>query len=335
MNFNLNDFEAPFLLRDFLSYIYTIKGRSSRTVNAYYIDLRFFLRFLKASRYSLDMTEKNLNNITISDLSEEVILSATISDAFTFLNFVIAENENNASTRSRKVSSIRSFYKYIFDKTGKLQINPMEGLETPAKKKALPKYLTLEESLKLLNSIEGKQRERDYCMITFLLNCGMRVSELVGIKYSSFHSDNSLRLLGKGNKERVVFLNAACVNAKAAYDAFKANGKDYVKSPYYFSSRNGKPLSTRRVEQIVEQHLRAAGLSDKGISPHKLRHTAATLMYQHGNVDIRVLKEVLGHVNLATTEIYTHISSTQLENATNSSPLATVVPSKIKSTKEE
>ncbi|MEG0854392.1 MAG: tyrosine-type recombinase/integrase [Angelakisella sp.] len=322
---NINNYEAPSLLRDFLVYILTIKGRSPRTADGYYVDLRFFLRYLKASHYQLPMDEKNLADITISDIPEELIIGATISDAYGFLNFAMSKNENNAATRSRKVSSIRAFYRYLAEKTNKLPINPMDNLETPSKKKALPKFLTLEESVRLLSSVGGKYAERDYCMITFLLNCGMRVSELVGIKMDSFQSEHSLRLLGKGNKERVVYLNDACLAAKEGYDSVRKASPVPQYNNYYFLSTNGKPLTPRRVEQIVEVHLTTAGLGGRGISPHKLRHTAATLMYQHGNVDIRVLKEILGHANLGTTEIYTHISGSQLENAANASPLSGVV----------
>ncbi|MEG2086900.1 MAG: tyrosine-type recombinase/integrase, partial [Angelakisella sp.] len=215
---NITNYEAPPLLRDFLSYILTIKGRSPRTVDGYYIDLRFFLRYLKASRLGLPMDEKNLMNITISDIPESMIIGASISDSYGFLNFALSENENNAATRSRKVSSIRAFYRYLNEKTAKLPVNPMDTLETPQKKKALPKYLSLDESLQLLSAIGGNTPERDYCMITLMLNCGMRVSELVGIRLESFQQDSSLRLLGKGNKERIVYLNDACISAKEAYD---------------------------------------------------------------------------------------------------------------------
>lgn len=325
---NINDYEAPPLLRDFLVYILTIKGRSPRTVDGYYIDLRFFLRYLKAEKLKLPMKEKNLADVTISDISDKMIIDATISDAYSFLNYAMSANENNANTRSRKVSSIRAFYRYLLEKTNKLSANPMEHLETPTKKKSLPKFLTLEESIDLLSAIGGKYAERDYCMITFMLNCGMRVSELVGIKLDSFQGENSLRLLGKGNKERMIYLNDACLAAKVGYDSVRKSSAVTQYNSYYFLSASGKPLTTRRVEQIVESHMVAAGFGGRGISPHKLRHTAATLMYQHGNVDIRVLKEILGHANLGTTEIYTHISGSQLENAANASPLSGCVREK-------
>ena len=200
----------------------------------------------------------------------------------------------------------------------------MEKLEIPAQRKSLPKYLTLDESLHLLESIEGKDRERDYCIITILLNCGIRLSELVGIKLSDIR-DDTLTVLGKGNKERMVYLNSACLNAIAEYLAVRPEPPKDADKPYLLvSSRTRAPLTPRRVEQIVETHLKAAGLGGRGYSPHKLRHTAATLMYQYGGVDIRVLKEILGHVNLGTTEIYTHVSNDQIANAADRNPLSHV-----------
>ena len=322
--FRIADLDAPVLLKNYLTYLLTIRGRSERTVRAYYIDLRFFLRFIRAIREDIDDSEKNLENISISDIPESYILDVTLADAFDFLNFTISENNNNANTRSRKVSSLKGFYKYIKEKTDKLSENPMENLEAPKKKTSLPKYLSLNDSLTLLDSIDGQHKERDYAIITFFLNCGMRVSELVGIKIQSFQGENQLRLLGKGNKERVVYLNEACLEAKARYDSVRKEQLKDKKCDFYFISRNGGPLTTRRVEQLLENHLKAAGLNNMGISPHKLRHTAATLMYQYGDVDIRVLQQILGHVNLNTTEIYTHVSGKQLEEATNASPLSNV-----------
>ena len=201
---------APQLLRDYLIYMSTIKGRSPRTVEAYYNDLRLFLRYLMATHSGtpLPTDDPNLESISFASISEEMILSARLSDAYSFLAYVQSVNQNNAKTRARKVSSLRGFYKYLQSKAGRLEENPMEQLEIPAQRKSLPKYLTLDESLHLLESIEGKDRERDYCIITILLNCGIRLSELVGIKLSDIR-DDTLTVLGKGNKERMVYLNSA------------------------------------------------------------------------------------------------------------------------------
>lgn len=311
----------------------TIKGRSQRTIDAYYIDLRLFLRYLKASREHLPMTEPNLSDITIEDVPAEMILNITLSDVYGFLNFVQTANENNAKTRSRKVSSLRSFYNYLSSKANLLEISPIKDLETPSQRKSLPKFLTLEESQQLLLAVEGASpgRERDYCIITLLLNCGMRLSELVGIKKGSIHWDNNtLVLLGKGNKERLIYLNNACIDALQAYLAVREDPPVEKYREFLFLSRNQRPLSPRRVEQIVERCLKYAGLDGRGFSPHKLRHTAATLMYQHGGVDIRVLKEILGHENLGTTEIYTHVANSQIEDAVRKNPLGNIPAPKAK-----
>ena len=326
---DLNAYLGPQLLKDFLAYMLTIKGRSPRTVEAYYLDLRLFLRYLKASRLRLPMDEPHLEDISIEDIPEEMILGATLSDAYAFLNYVQTAGENNANTRSRKVSSLRTFYNYLTAKAGRLEVSPLKDLEVPNRRKSLPKYLTLEESLQLLQAVDGPspRKERDYCIITLLLNCGMRLSELVGIRKSSIHwEDRSLVLLGKGNKERLIYLNDACISAIQDYLAVREEPSVEKYRGYLFLSARHTPISPRRVEQIVEQWLDAAGLGGRGYSPHKLRHTAATLLYQHGGVDIRVLKELLGHVNLGTTEIYTHVSNSQVESAVQKSPLAELEP---------
>lgn len=335
-SFNLLNNPAPPLLRDYLIYLNTIKGRSPRTVSAYYTDLRFFLRYLMATRTGTAISAEDpfLEAIPFASISQEMILSAGIADAYSFLSYVQSSTDNNAKTRARKVSSIRGFYRYISVKTTLLRDNPMEHLETPAQKKSLPKYLTLEESIRLLEAIDGADRERDYCIITILLNCGIRLSELVNIKLQDIR-DDTLTVLGKGNKERMVYLNVACDSAIKAYLAVRPQTAREPDRHYLFlSTRTKSPLSPRRVEQIVEQHLKAAGLDGRGFSPHKLRHTAATLMYQHGGVDIRVLKEVLGHVNLGTTEIYTHVNNEQVQDASEKNPLSHI-SAKPKKKKEE
>ncbi len=272
------------------------------------------------------METPTLEEISVSDISQELILSATLSDAYAFLGYTQTIHGNNAASRARKASSLRGFYRYLTTKTTLLPENPMDSLETPSKKKGLPKYLSLEESQSLLLAVTGKQQARDYCIITFLLNCGMRLSELVGIRMESFRDGNALCLLGKGNKERIVFLNDACLLAKEAYLSQRPVPKKAEYKNVFFLTSHGTPLSPRRVEQIVEQNLALAGLSGRGFSPHKLRHTAATLMYQYGGVDIRVLKEILGHVNLGTTEIYTHVANQQIREAMEKSPLAGQTP---------
>lgn len=314
--------DCPQFLQDFLFYMLTIRGRSPRTVEAYYIDLRTFLRYIKkANNPELKNTEPA--DILIEDVTIDEIRNITLSDVYAFLTYTMSERSNNSKTRSRKVSSIRSFFKYLTTKSGLLEENPVKDLELPSNKKTVPRYLTLEESLELITNIDTKYSERDYCIITLFLNCGMRLSELVGIDLNDIR-DNTLRLLGKGNKERIVYLNDACLNSIEAYKKVRITPASGTDRDALFLSTQGRRMSPRRVQQVVKECLSSAGLSGKGYSPHKLRHTAATLMYQHGNVDIRVLKEILGHTNLATTEIYTHVSNKQIENAAKLSPLANV-----------
>ncbi|MEG2295231.1 MAG: tyrosine-type recombinase/integrase [Oscillospiraceae bacterium] len=322
-NNNLND--CPDFLKEFLFYIQTIKGRSERTVDGYYIDLRLFFRFIKSTK-QLNHDFSNFDKIKIQDLPISILSQITRPDIYAFLNYTLSTRENKANSRSRKISSVRSFFKYITTKTSYLSENPAIDIDLPTAKKSIPKYLSLEESLSLLSSIQGDFVERNYCIITLFLNCGMRLSELVGINHSDI-KENTIRLLGKGNKERIIYLNDACVNAITQYQDYKI--QLYLKTKpkdekALFLTTRGTRISARRIQQIVEECLQYANLSGQGYSPHKLRHTAATLMYQHGNVDIRILKEILGHQDISTTEIYTHMSSKQMEQAADSSPLANI-----------
>lgn len=317
--------DCPPLVREFLSYMEVIKGRSKNTVQAYYIDLRTFFRFMK--RYKqLVPVDTELTDILIADLDANFIRTITLSDIYEFLLYASSERANESKTRARKVSCLRVFFKYLTSNKGVLTENPVENLESPKVKKSLPKYLTLENCYELLNHIDGAYKERDYCMITLFLNCGMRLSELVGINMDDIH-DDTLLLRGKGNKERIVYLNQACIDALSDYIKIRNAHPDRIKPKSknaLFLTKNGTRISRRRVEEIVEEYLKKSGLAGMGYSVHKLRHTAATMMYQHGNVDIRVLQEILGHTNLGTTQIYTHISDEQMKSAAGSTPLSTI-----------
>lgn len=327
---NLED--CPDYLREFLFYMETIKGRSPRTVDGYYIDLRSFLRFLKIKNGSAS-SEDPYEKIEIGDLPFEAVKAATRFDAMEFLSEFQRNHGNDAKARSRKISALRSFYKYLMVSAGKITENPMRNLETPSLKKSLPKYLTLEQALELLAHVQTDFTERDYCMITLFLNCGMRLSELVGINLGDIR-ENRLKLLGKGNKERIVYLNDSCLAAIDSYLGVLGGGKiKRADKNALFLSRSGKRIGARRVEQIVDFCLKEAGLDGMGYSPHKLRHTAATLLYQDAGVDIRVLQEMLGHVSLSTTEIYTHVSNRQIEEAVTKSPLGNVKRKKTRETK--
>lgn len=311
--------DCPPEVKEFLDYMLTILGRSPKTVDGYYIEIRTFLRFLLYSQMS-DCSIDDFKKIEIKNVDLNMIISVHLSDIYDYLNFSANELSNSAYSRSRKVSALKSFYNYLHTKTTYLKTNPLENLELPKQRKTLPKFLSLDESNRLLDSTEKNKKYRDVCILTLFLNCGMRLSELVGIDTTDIHDDRTVRLLGKGNKERVIYLNSACISSINNYliDSNEIKRQNNA----LFVTCKGIRLSNRRVEQIVEACLKNANLSGMGISPHKLRHTAATLMYRYGNSDVRVLKEILGHANLATTEIYTHVSNEQVQNAIDSSPLA-------------
>ena len=316
-------YAVPQILREFLIYLQTIKGKSEKTVNEYYLDLRTFFRFLKLNR-GLVPSSVDFNEIDISDLNLEFIKTVSLMDAYEFLTYCSNERDNRSASRARKCCAIRNYFKYLTLKAGKLDINPMEQLDSPKLQKALPKHLSLDQSKNLLSVVDGSYQERDYCILTLFLNCGMRLSELCGLNLSDIQ-DNMIKVTGKGNKQRIIYLNDACLKAIQGYLPVRAKGISVIKDRNaLFLSRLGNRISNKTVQYIVYQNLEKAGLGGQGLSVHKLRHTAATLMYQYGHVDIRVLKDVLGHENLGTTEIYTHLSAKQLEDAANSNPLSKV-----------
>ena len=312
--------EAFPILKEYLYYQQTIRQKSTKTIDEYFLDLRTFFRFMKVYR-GLVPAGAEFEEIAIDDIDLPFLRKIDLTDAYEYMNYLQRERQNNAASRARKSSSIKGFFKYITKKKHYLDKDPLEELETPKKKKALPKYLTLEQSMELLNAVEGENRERDYAIITLFLNCGLRVSEMAGLNYTDIRSDNTIRVLGKGSKERIIYLNSACLNA--VNDYMRVRPVDGVKDKNaLFISRNHRRMSVKTIQAMVYKYLEKIGLSAQGYSCHKLRHTAATLMYQHGGVDVRVLKDVLGHENLGTTEIYTHLSSEQMKNAADSNPLA-------------
>lgn len=320
MNTYNND--CPQYLSDFLFHLKVVKARGERTVEAYYIDIRTFLRFVKIKN---GLVSKNVpvHEIKIADTPLELLKKFTLSDAYEYLYYTSSELNNTTTTRARKTSAIKQFFNFLYKKAGLIQSNPIAELEIPAVKNKLPKYLTLEQSLELLSDISGEDSQRNFCIITLFLNCGMRLSELVGLNFKDISFENkTMRLLGKGNKERVIYLNDACIDALNGY--LKVRPITSQEQNAIFLSKQKHRISRRRVQQIVMDCLKAAGLDNTGVTTHKLRHTAATLMYQHGHVDPLVLKEVLGHKSIATTEIYTHLSSDNLKKAAESSPLSHV-----------
>ena len=314
--------EAPPVILEFLNYIENIKGRSSLTTEEYYRDLRTFFRFIIKDRGLIDK-DIPVDEIDISCVDLEMVSSVTFSEILLFLNYCKDERNNVSATRARKTTTLKDFFNYLTVKTHKLSYNPTEQLESPKAKKSLPKYLTLEDSLRLLEAVDGEFKERDYCILVFFLNCGLRLSEMVGINLSDINSENVIKIRGKGNKERLLTLNPACVKALNEY--MKVRPVDGITDKNaLFISRKKCRITNKGVYHMVNHYLEKIGLGNQGYSPHKLRHTAATLMYQKGGVDIRTLQIILGHSNLGTTQIYTHVANEQVEKGLNANPLAKV-----------
>ena len=320
--------EMPEALNSFCNYM-SHKNRSKLTIEQYTTDLCMFFQYLRASRKNPVPTEEELKAEPIGDFSMDEIREIKNGDIFRFLRYVSEERGNKASARARKLSAIKSFFKYLVNVREALPSNPAAVIESPKIDKRLPKHLSLDESVELLeaveNDTESKNRERDYCIITLFLNCGMRLSELVGINLSDIDRNfTKLRVIGKGNKERVVYLNDAARQSLAAYMQVRGGGREIKDKNALFISRLGRRVSKQTVQHIVYKYLAEAGLEFRHLSVHKLRHTAATLMYQEGHVDVRVLKEILGHEQLNTTQIYTHVNNEQVREAMDANPLADV-----------
>lgn len=325
--------EAPKVLRDFLIYHETIKGHSRATVDEYYLDLRNFFRYLKIER-GLVPRSAELDEISISDIDLDFVGSVTMSEVYDYLAFLARDkvkNEQsrspeyglNAASRARKISTLRSFYKYLTVKTKQLDHDPVADLDSPKINKTLPRYLTLEESERLLSSVDGINKERDYCIICLFLNCGLRISELIGLDDTDVRDDN-VRVYGKGGKERIVYLNDACIAAVDAYRPVRRMMAGPDCKAFFISTRRER-MSRSSVHAMVKKALARAGLDASQYSSHKLRHTAATLMIQNG-VDVRTVQEVLGHSNLNTTQIYTHVDNSELHIAADANPLAKFKP---------
>ena len=323
--------DSPQLLLDFLSYHETIKAHSRRTVDEYYLDMRNFFRYMKQQREPA-LADKRLDEIDIRDIDLAFISRISLTDIYGYLTYLSRErvqHQNseisnkglNAASRARKLATIRSFFNYVCNKRHLLDENPCKDVDTPKQMKSLPRYLTLEDSLSLLDAVDGKHKERDFCIITLFLNCGLRISELIGLNISDIQ-DDAMRILGKGNKVRIVYLNDACKDALSRYLEVRhpISGKD--RDALFLSERDQR-ISRAMVHSLVKKHLAMAGLDSTQYSSHKLRHTAATLMLQNG-VDVKAVQEVLGHEHLNTTEIYTHIDNESLRVAAKANPLSHV-----------
>lgn len=321
--------DCPQILRDFLTYHETIKGQSPRTISEYYLDLRMFLRFIKLMRNDMPI-QTRLEDIDIRDVDLAFIRDISTSDIFDFLSYLAndrtpdpdspsQEHGISPAARARKLSALKSFYKYLTTRTKQLQENPVADLEYPKLRKSLPKYLTMEQSAALLKAVSGQNEKRDYAILMLFLNCGIRRSELVGLNLSDVYEDR-IRVIGKGNKERFVYFGTPC---RKAIDAYMIQRNDMVltDNKALFGSRNGNRISVSAVHRLVEKALLKAGLDATQFSAHKLRHTAATMMLS-GGVDVKTVQEVLGHENLNTTQIYTHIENTELKIAAEANPLS-------------
>lgn len=308
----------PVYLKDFLIYIEVIQGKSKATANEYLLDLRTFLRYIKCK--SVIGSFDNFNDISIDDVSIDLIKNIDLSYLYEYIYYISTERDNSASSRARKVSSIKSFFKYLNVKAKLLPDNPAKDLDAPKIPAQLPKHLTLEESKKLLQSVKGEFEVRNFCILTLFLNCGLRISELTGINISSI-TDEKFTVIGKGNKERTIYLNSACKKAINEYLSVRPHEGVIDRDALFLSKRKTR-ISVKMVQVVVKDALKEAGLDTTKYSAHKLRHTAATLMYKHGHVDVRALQEILGHKQLSTTQIYTHISNDQLKDAINKNPLS-------------
>lgn len=312
--------DAPQVLKDFLTYHETIKGQSQKTISEYYLDLRMFLRFIKLMRNDMPI-HTNLNDIDIRDITIDFIRTINTSDVYDFLSY-LANDRNDGiepAARARKLSALKSFYKYLTVRTKQLTENPVADMEYPKLRKSLPKYLTLDQSSKLLQAVSGQNQARDYAILMLFLNCGIRRSELVGLNLTDVYEDR-IRVVGKGNKERIVYFGAACRKAIDAY-LFERNKKVLSDNRALFGSRDGNRISVTAVHRLVKKAFLQAGLDATQFSAHKLRHTAATMMLS-GGVDVKTVQEVLGHENLNTTQIYTHIENTELKIAAEANPLS-------------
>jgi len=315
---------CPSFLKSYLTYMSVIKGKSENTIKQYYYDLRMFLRFNLMIRN--DIPKSEFDNIEIVNFDFNIIKDITLDDLYEFMAYVNNEHSSNDSFRARKVASLKSFFKYLYIKDKSIEDNPAQNLETPKLKKRMPKYLSLEQSIELIKVIDGKYKQRDLAMFLLFLTCGLRLSELVGINIKNIDfKARTLKIIGKGNKERIVFLNEICIEAIKNYlevrpmDMLKADDKDAL-----FISSKFSRITGRSIELIAKKYFEQAGIDTTVYTPHKLRHTAATIMYRDGNVDIRTLQELLGHASLSTTQIYTHVKNDDLRNAADKNPLSKI-----------
>ena len=321
----------PAILREYAEYTVIVKGNSEKTICEYLLDLRTFFRFMITKWDDLDVSMDEFEKISIKRIGVEDIKRVTQKNIIEYLIFAGYKRENSPATRMRKLSALRSFFKYAHTKEHIIDVNPTADVDAPKKPTTLPKFLTVEEAVRLIDTVrndkETKTRIRDYAIIVLFLNTGIRLSELVGLNLENIDTDiTMIKVLGKGAKERIVYLNKAARSSLIEYLKLRLDPKHVrTSSNAVFLSGREERISNKTVQWMVQKYLKMAGLGAKGLSVHKLRHTAATLMYQSGKVDIRVLKDMLGHEQLNTTQIYTHVVDRNLEDAVDNNPLADLV----------
>lgn len=312
----------PTILQDYIEYLSTIKGRSQGTIKEYSYDISNFLKFITGKKDSIRIDAETIKDVSIADYKTEDLSNITLKNIHEYMTFLDRVAHNSTNTRARKIASIKSFFKYVVNIRKIMNINPAELLDTPAKSSRNPVYLTLDESLRLLQAVETTKNEvfrtRDLAILVLFLNCGLRLSELASINIDKIRDNDTLQVVGKGNKERTIYLNEACISAIQNYLKLRP---EVPHEPALFLSIRKTRMSTRAIQHRVEHYLKAAGFDTNIYSTHKLRHTAATLMFKYGEVDIRILQEILGHESVSTTQIYTHLDDEGLRSAVNKNPL--------------
>jgi hypothetical protein len=315
--------DCPVILDDYLNYLLTIKGRSNLTVKEYYYDLKRFLKFIimrkKLFGYNLN---SDINEVSILSINKRDILDIDITDLHAYISYCDSYYNDSTKTKARKISAIKSWFKYLHNTVELIDKNPSEKLELPKLQKRNPVYLTLSESEKVINAIKLEENEfnraRDLCIILIFLTCGLRISELTGINIESI-KDDKLNVIGKGNKERTVFLNENCLYAIKSYLKLRPITPD---TTALFISSHKKRISNRSIQIRLKKYIQLAGLDPNIYTPHKLRHTAATLMYKYGDVDIRTIQSILGHTSVATTQIYTHLDDDDIKKGISKNPIS-------------
>ena len=299
-------------------YAETVRGFSEGTLLEYRYDIMNFYKFL--------CTKFNL--FEIGEITIEILSQIDVTILYDYIKYLTNIRKNSAKTRMRKIMVLKSYFKFLCNKIKLLNENPMLEIELPKVGKSLPIYLNLNESFDLLNAIKTNSLERyqrpqmfhrNYCIIMLFLNCGLRISELVNISIADISGDK-LIITGKGNKERIVYLNKSCQTSIEKYIDYRNQIQDLHTNALFLSSKKTR-ISSHSIHYMVKKYIKIAGLDPLKYSAHKLRHTAATLMYKNG-VDIRALQKILGHENISTTEIYTHVDDEKLREAAMMNPLS-------------